>query len=545
MNKKAKKMLQKSTAVFTAALLSISAVPAHVLAADSYSSTEKEAWKKTTADFAKAYAASLEEYKTLIPGSHCDMVLKLDDSGRSLLGFMVPYDMSWFDNVKLSVDATMENSSQASTMGLYLNDSLVCTMEYYLDADTQDIYMKIPELSDAYLKMNMKDVMEAQAAAAEEMAEEGMDDSEAFTEAYSNSMEISMAIAGDLEKYLPGADAAETILNRYGNLLFDNMTDVEGTADTMNTEGVSVDCTLYEGQITSENAQALLNQILDTAKSDKELEDLLKNWEANIPDCENLYQKFQDGIEDLASELSEVDESEDDSYISSKIWVDENDEIVGRQISLFEDGADVPLITWKMPKKDGNFGYVFQIDADGSSVALTGKGTIADGMLNGNYQFELDYTPYASIEVANYDTESAKNGYINGDYTLSFIASDSEDESMAMLANFQLILNMADQPLDSTVNLAITSAGSTLGSLNITGKQGDKVETPDLASLEKVYDITNEEDMTAYASELTLDTIFTNLTGAGMPQELLDALLSGGEEDVEVLEDYAEEEPAA
>ena len=544
MNTKVKKMFQKSTAVLTAALLGISAVSVSVFAADSYSETEKAAWEKSTADFAKAYAASLEEYRALMSGSHCDMVFKLDDSGRSLLGLMVPYDISWFDNVKLSVDATMENSSQASTMGLYLNDSLVCSMEYYLDSVTQDIYMKIPELSDAYLKMNMKDVMEAQAAAAEEMAEEGTEESEAFTQAYSNSMEISMAIAGDLEKYLPGADAAETILNRYGTILFDNMKDVEGTADAMNIEGVSADCTLYEGQLTDADAQALLTQVLDTAKSDKELEDLLKTWETSIPDCENLYQKFQDGIEDLTAELSEKG-SEGDSYISSKIWVDENNKIVGRQISLSEDGEDTPLITWKNPIKDGNFGYVFQIDADGSTIALTGKGTIADSILNGTYQFEMDYTPYASIEVSNYDTSSAQEGYINGDYTLSFIASGSEDSSMAMLENFQLIMNVAEQPLESAVNLSITSAGASLGSLNITGKQGDKVETPDLTSLEKVYELTNEEDMTAYASELNMDTIFTNLTNAGMPQEILDALLSGGEEEAEVLEDSAEEEPAA
>lgn len=544
MNTKAKKKFQKSTAVLTAAILGMSAAPVSILAADSYSSTEKEAWEKTTADFAKAYAASLEEYKTLMPGSHCDMVLKLDDSGRSLLGFMVPYDMSWFDNLKLSADVTMENSSQASTMGLYLNDSLICTMEYYLDSETQDIYMKIPELSDAYLKSNMKDMMEVQASAAEELSEEGVEDSEAFTQAYSNSMEISMAIAGDLEKYLPNADDAQTILNRYGTILFDHMTDVEGTADTINLEGVSVDCTLYEGQLNDADAQVLLTQVLDTAKTDKELEDLLKNWEANIPDCENLYQKFQDGIENLTAELS-GEGSEGDSYISSKIWVDGNEKIVGRQISLSEDGADTPLLTWKMPEKDGNFGYVFQIDADGSTIALTGKGTIADGILNGTYQFEMDYTPYASIEVANYDTTSAKEGYINGDYTLSFLASDPEDESMAMLENFQLIMNVKDQPLEGTINLSITSAGASLGSLNITGKQGDKVETPDFASLEKVYDLTSEEDMSAYESELTLDTVFANLTSAGMPQEVLDALLSGGEENVEVLEDSVEEEPAS
>ena len=40
-------------------------------------------------------------------------------------------------------------------MKVLLNDNEICTLEYYLDPDSQDIYMRIPELSDKYFKTTL------------------------------------------------------------------------------------------------------------------------------------------------------------------------------------------------------------------------------------------------------------------------------------------------------------------------------------------------------------------------------------------------------
>ena len=84
-------------------------------------------------------------------GMQSDMILKFEDSGRSLLGFVAPFDVSWLDNVTLSNDISFTEGKEGILMKVLLNDNKICTLEYYLDPDSQDIYMRIPELSDKYV----------------------------------------------------------------------------------------------------------------------------------------------------------------------------------------------------------------------------------------------------------------------------------------------------------------------------------------------------------------------------------------------------------
>lgn len=49
-----------------------------------------------------------------------------------------------------------------------------------------------------------------------------------------------------------------------------------------------------------------------------------------------------------------------------------------------------------------------------------------------------------------------------------------------------------------------------------------------LTALGDVYDVTNEDDMSAYAATLDLTTLMDNLSNAGVPDEVITYVLSGG-----------------
>lgn len=121
---------------------------------------------------ASSYATSIEESQSLMSGMQSDMILKFEDSGRSLLGFVAPFDVSWLDNVTLSNDISFTEGKEGILMKVLLNDSKICTLEYYLDPDSQDIYMRIPELSDKYFKTNLEEAADQQAANIENDLEE-------------------------------------------------------------------------------------------------------------------------------------------------------------------------------------------------------------------------------------------------------------------------------------------------------------------------------------------------------------------------------------
>lgn len=430
-----KKWLRKTTAICTAALLGTAAIPSTAFAADSYASIEKDAWAKKVTEMASSYATSIEESQSLMSGMQSDMILKFEDSGRSLLGFVAPFDVSWLDNVTLSNDISFTEGKEGILMKVLLNDNKICTLEYYLDPDSQDIYMRIPELSDKYFKTN-----------------------------------------------------------------------------------------------------------LEEAKSDSDIENILDTWTEKLSSNEDLHESFTKAVEDGLDFLKDADTGDsDDSHLNTRIWVDETGRIAGRKIEFQEGDKITPVLNWQMTRDGSDFGYLLSIETDDSgTLSLSGSGQIDGGKLNGTYKISQDDTAAAVIEVKDYDTESAKEGYLNGNYTITFPADSSEDtdSSLSMLKNFALVLDLNSAKDSGSVALSVESAGSTLGSFTVTSGTGESVKIPDLTALGDVYDVTNEDDMSAYAATLDPTTLMDNLSNAGVPDEVITYILSGiGNSDAEDVTD--------
>lgn len=509
------KWFKKTTAICMAATLGVSAFSSSAFAAEGYAAAEKEAWANGVKNFASAYASSLEEYDTVLAGTNANIILSLDESGRSLLGFIAPFDVSWADNVSVTMINTFKDGKQGVLMNLLLNDSQICTLEYYLDSATQDTYMRIPELSDKYFKVNLQEAMEAQEEAGESVI------------SYSGSMNASLAMLSDYRSLFPEASVVEELLNKYAAFIFDNVTEGESAAETLTVGDVSEACTAYEAQISAEDVIHMGTDILETAKSDEEVQKIIEAW-GDLSQSDDLYEQFILAVEGGLSSLQETETTEEDTEtITTKIWVSEDGTIAGRE---FSDAEGTPFFTWKMPQADAQFGYELSIiDPENaeSSYKLSGNGTIENDLLNGSYQFCAGDTPYVNIEVTDYNTASAKNGEINGHYVITAIASE-EDETMASLQNFGLVLDLTSAGTSGSIDLSVTSADSNLATLSITSETGEGIEIPDLSAIGEVYDTANEEDMNAFAAELDLTTILENILAAGVPEDVINYVLTGG-----------------
>ena len=227
-----------------------------------------------------------------------------------------------------------------------------------------------------------------------------------------------------------------------------------------------------------------------------------------------------------------MDTSDTDSYLSTRIWVDGNGDIAGRELGIHEDDTDTPILTWKMPKTDSDFGYLLSVTADDSSFELSGSGNIENDKLNGTYTFSQDSSPVVNIEVKDYDVASEKEGNLNGTYTITF-AEDIANEDAAALQNFALIMDIASAKDTGSISLSVTSGGSTLGTLSITSGAGETVDIPDLSSITESYSAYDEDAMTAYAATMDFTEILSNLSDAGVPDEVITSILSGGSSDTE------------
>ena len=523
---------RKITAIILASLMGISAVPATAWAADSYKETEKAAFAKAIQEMGADYAQDLAQIGDGAVKGNAEIKLSLDDGGKAILGMLTPVDISWLEDASMDTKVNLNEGTMIETMDVKVNGTKICTIEYYFDTENSEVYMRIPELNEGYIKMNMEQMTQEAEA---EMEEEGMDSS------FSTSMDLADAMNSYFSTLdnLPEADALTSILTRYSDIIFDNVTDGENPGTQSSAAGdVSQELTVLEGHVTQAEAQPMFQQILDTAKTDEELKGLIESWTEAMNDPEYSYDTFLQAIEDLEKDLDgEIDESDTSGFVL-RAWVDDNGEVVGREV-LADDGEQEESLFSYLCTTDGDQrGFSFTMGSDEDSVGLYGSGTLSGDVLSGTYTFTSGGEDAAVIEVADYDTKAVENGIWKGTYTISGAPIEDEDgNSYDPFGGMQLIFTTDGKDENNMEwNLTLAANGVSLGALSITGgNEGEDLEAVDFASLTDVYDFSNDADVQKFGEDVNMDTITANLTSAGMPDGWLESVMeaasgSGAEE---------------
>ena len=523
---------RKITAIILASLMGISAVPATAWAADSYKETEKAAFAKAIQEMGADYAQDLAQIGDGAVKGNAEIKLSLDDGGKAILGMLTPVDISWLEDASMDTKVNLNEGTMIETMDVKVNGTKICTIEYYFDTENSEVYMRIPELNEGYIKMNMEQMTQEAEA---EMEEEGMDSS------FSTSMDLADAMNSYFSTLdnLPEADALTSILTRYSDIIFDNMTDGENPGTQSSAAGdVSQELTVLEGHVTQAEAQPMFQQILDTAKTDEELKGLIESWTEAMNDPEYSYDTFLQAIEDLEKDLDgEIDESDTSGFVL-RAWVDDNGEVVGREV-LADDGEQEESLFIYLCTTDGDQrGFSFTMGSDEDSVGLYGSGTLSGDVLSGTYTFTSGGEDAVVIEVADYDTKAVENGIWKGTYTISGAPIEDEDgNSYDPFGGMQLIFTTDGKDENNMEwNLTLAANGVSLGALSITGgNEGEDLEAVDFASLTDVYDFSNDADVEKFGEDVNMDTITANLTSAGMPDGWLESVMeaasgSGAEE---------------
>ena len=487
-----------------------------VFAASSYKETEKTALANVVSKLPEAWNGYLENYQKACEGTKSTFTLTVEDTGRALAGaLMGGTDVSWLQSVTFDSDITIKDGVEAIAGGLLLNDTKLCDLNFYMDLANMVEYIQIPELSDGYISAPIEGTVTTSEGVAE--------NSQEIMSTYMNAL-------SDLSSALPDSDTLGTLLDRYGNIIIDNIEDGSSVEESVSVDGISEDCTVYEGTVSEKAVTAMAEGILTAAKDDAEIKGLFEQW-AGASDGEDQYQQFEDAVADALDSIGSADgEVSEDPVFSSKVWVNADNKIVGREFAVIDGAETTPVFTWKAPSDGDTSALLLEITAEDSSLTLTGSGTTSDGLLNGDYIFAIDGTEAADINVENLETKPEKAGYYNGTLNVTFPvaeadAANTDGESEAAsnpLAGFGIVINLkSDASTDSSsMGLTVTTSGAPIATLTISGGYGDGVDIPDLTSLDKTYDGSDDAAMTEYVANINWDTFLANIKAAGVPDEL-------------------------
>ena len=487
-----------------------------VFAAGSYKETEKTALANVVSKLPEAWNSYLENYQKACEGTKGTFTLTVEDTGRALAGaLMGGTDVSWLQSITFDSDITIKDGVEAIVGGLLLNDTKLCDLNFYMDLANMVEYIQIPELSDGYISAPIEGTVTTSEGVAE--------NSQEIMSTYMNAL-------SDLSSALPDSDTLGTLLDRYGNIIIDNIEEGSSIEESVSVDGISEDCTAYEGTVSEKAVTAMAEGILTAAKEDAEIKGLFEQW-AGASDGENQYQQFEDAVADALDSIGSADgEVSEDPVFSSKVWVNADNRIVGREFAVIDGAETTPVFTWKAPSDGDTSALLLEITAEDSSLTLTGSGTTSDGLLNGDYIFAIDGTEAADINVENLETKPEKAGYYNGTLNVTFPVAeadtantDGESEAASNpLAGFGIVINLkSDASTDSSsIGMTVTTSGAPIATLTISGGYGDGVDIPDLTSLDKTYDGSDDAAMTEYVANINWDTFLANIKAAGVPDEL-------------------------
>ena len=189
--------------------------------------------------------------------------------------------------------------------------------------------------------------------------------------------------------------------------------------ESVSVDGISEECTAYEGIISEKSAYTIVEKVLTTAKDDEEIKALFDQWSDDASNEENQYKDFQNLITDARDDMNRDDEgSTENEAFSSKVWVNGDGKIVGRQFGITDGTDTTPVFTWKAPSEGEDSALLLELAADDSSFTFTGSGKTADGLLNGDYILAVNGTEtvVANITVnvgKGLDTDTAINNALN------------------------------------------------------------------------------------------------------------------------------------
>lgn len=394
------------------------------------------------------------------------------DALLSMLGFE---DMDWAKKLTLDIDAGQKGNLQNMLVDVKLNGTDIFSMNMVSDALSGISYLCIPTISDRYLKVDSS-------------AMEGTDSDVAGSATAITDFLAALNISE--------ADVAKAIVNKYIDLFFSHMSDVEKETQVLTIGGKTQTAEVYTNYITEKVFTDALRAVLTEAKNDTALK-------AVLPEDMDLADMIDEVLDSFEAEPS----TDRKDAIVLKLYVNSEGNIIGRDLLM--GGTEVSILTatengstaLKVTYGNEDLSYAFMIDGNGS-------GTLS--MVQ----------PDQSVILGELTYTGDKN---KGSCEIK--PSDFIENLLLQATNIDPALKISWETNGDTVDIDLT--------LSMTGEEMVKIETsstpkdaPSSITLPGAsLDYNNPEEYENYMENMNLSVMRANLLRAGVPENIVNFVL--------------------
>lgn len=250
------------------------------------------------------------------------------------------------------------------------------TFETILDAEDEMAYVRIPELNDEFLEVDLSE----------------------------NFNRDELELLGERAEALSQKDikTMRKLVDKYVAIALTAIDDVDESTETVKIEGVSQRFTTLEVELTEELVGNALMAVFDEMLEDDTLADFV---DEKLPeDFDYDWDDALDVIDTLNDDLEDADLN-DDEMATITLYVDSKGDIKGYAFESDEfEMSAIEIISM------GKFAFEFNYETEyGEEFNVTGKGTYVFGKINATFTFETDEFEDLTITLKNAHFSAAKS----------------------------------------------------------------------------------------------------------------------------------------
>ena len=244
---------------------------------------------------------------------------------------------------------------------------------------------------------------------------------------------------------------------------------------TLSAGSVSADYDLYDVTITEDSARAMAIEIFKHLKNDEEFYNLVAGMQTSAAAADETieilsFKAYQQDLQDVIDEI-EADESTEDYTINQLVYVDKDDQIVGRDLTILDSQDNILF----------NLVYAQPRDGDDEALYLMVYNEDEDFTWLSQYTYDDEKkTGYASL--SNMGTDVLQAEFQN-------VETVEVNGVERLIGQFQLTLINPDATVDelpTEIHIETSQAGDQLII---------DLEMPDLLSITIGYTALSEQDI--------------------------------------------------
>lgn len=447
-----------------------------------YKEAEQKQVKEFTTQFTGAYETTRDNLASdKVQSGSGDIVITLEDGGKSTLSaLMGGTDLSWIKTLGMKMSAKIGKSALEESIALSLNDKALGTMNLVMSDN--DLYLQIPELADKYMHIPGS----------------VLGDSASFGEMMSEY------------KKLPEGKKLDELVTNYTKIITDAAKDVKESKEDVTVGDYTVNATKLEATFDGEQLTELGKKIVETAKNDQNLADIIK-----ASTDEATYEKFKESLEKEGEQKLE-------GKLVSTIWLGEGDKVIARELRIENANASENYVfTMKAPNKGEEFASEITFSEDGNELfRVDGKGKNNGKKMSGEFTFTQEGSKVAVLTLDELDLEALKKSELTAKGSVRLESGSSS--SMMDLSAFAIDFDLAETAKSTKGTVALKSGDTPYVTIAIDTTRGEGGEEPSAPS--DVVDVSDDAAFEAFMKGANWSSYLGQLRQTDIPSNYLDML---------------------